>query len=223
MLLVIRRAAGAVTTELSAWSLLASLVLAAAVVVGGRVAWRRYGATQFDSALAWGGAAALMLFCLGCAWPSVDSYWWLLWLPLVAVDHVSRQRFLRGGGSRRDRMEAPKIPALAPPFQGGEFEGVVVQSLERVHDACGGESIRGTLRADFVAGQRHAALYVGFCPPLERLPDVEVEVVDGPDAAVKVVQALAHGVQLELRLAEPAEEACMATVEICATPSLPIP
>ena len=97
-----------------------------------------------------------------------------------------------------------------------------MQRLVRVRDADGGEAIHGTLRAEFVAGQRHATLYVGFCPPLERLPVVEVEVVDGPDAAVKVVQALAHGVQLELRLAEPAEEACSATVEICATPCVPL-
>jgi hypothetical protein len=231
LLLVTRRAAGAVTAELSGWSLLACLMLAAAVVFGGRMAWRQFGATRFDVALAWGGTSALVLFSIGCAWPNTESYWWLLWLPLIAVDRFFRRAYLNDAASRGARprgltrvaIVAPRVPPLAPPFQGGETEGDILQSIVRVRDSDGVESIRGTLRAEFAAGQRHATLFVGFCPPLARLPDVEVEVVDGPDAAVKVVQALAHGAQLELRLAEPAEEACSATVEICATPSAPIP
>jgi hypothetical protein len=229
VLLVMRRAAGALTVELAAFELLASLVLAAAVVFGGRIAWREFDATPFDSALAWGGTAALVVFSLGCAWPNTESHWWLLWLPLVGADHFSRRQFLktasrgaRPRGPTPAGFAAPGIRPLAPPFQGGESEGDVLQTIVRVRSADGVESIRGTLRAEFAAGQRHATLYVGFCPPLERLPDVEVEVVDGPDAAVKVVQALAHGVQLELRLAEPADEACVATVEISATPCVPL-
>jgi hypothetical protein len=224
LLLVTRRAAGAVTAELGAWSLLASLMLAVAVVFGGRIAWRQFSATRFDSALAWGGTASIILLCVGCAWPNTESYWWLLWLPFVGTDHFSRRQFLKSAASRSARPRGPKAEAIAAPnFEDGESDGDVLQTIVRSRDADGVESIRGTLRAEFAAGQRHATLFVGFCPPLARLPDIEVEVVDGPDATVKVVQALAHGVQLELRLAEPAEEACFATVEICATPSAPIP
>jgi hypothetical protein len=91
-----------------------------------------------------------------------------------------------------------------------------IQRLVRVRDADGGEAIHGTLRADFVAGQRQATLHVGFCPPLQRAPVVEVEVGDGPDAEVKVSQAFAHGARLEVRLAAVAEEDCCVIVELSA-------
>jgi hypothetical protein len=226
LLLVMRRAAGAVTAELGAWSLAASLALAASVVFGGRVAWRQLGATRMDRVLAWCGSAALVLFCLGCAWPDTTSFWWSLWLPAVVADQFSRGAFLESrartaGASPAARVDTAHVRRGVCPR--GRDELAIVQSVERVRDARGVESIRGMLRAEFAAGQRHATLYVGFCPPLERLPVVEVEVVDGTDASAKVVQALAHGVQLELRLAEPAEEACSAAVEICATPSPTVP
>ena len=51
-----------------------------------------------------------------------------------------------------------------------------------------------------------ATLYVAFCPPFERLPQVEVEVADDSDANVKFAQVLHNGAQLEVRLAQPATE-----------------
>jgi hypothetical protein len=97
----------------------------------------------------------------------------------------------------------------------------VLQVVRRIRDDEGRESIAAILRAEFAAGQRHAILHVGFCPPLSHLPLVEVEAGAGPEAEVRVVQAFAHGARLELRLAEPAEEACSVLVEVSATPAMP--
>jgi hypothetical protein len=77
-------------------------------------------------------------------------------------------------------------------------------------------AIRGTLVAEFVAGQREATLYVAFCPPFERLPDVEAHVTDDSMASVKVAQRLHNGAQLEVRLPELAENSLTVTVEFLA-------
>jgi hypothetical protein len=223
LLLLVRRASGGITAELDVASLAATLALAAVVVFGGRFVWdrlRRGAATRFDQAAAWFGTASLLLLCLGAAWPSSQSSAWLLWLPLVGADWYSRSKFLRPRPLNPTHgLMASQTAPFATDFEGEPFEdGSVLQQVVRVRDAEGVESVRGTLRTDFLAGQRHATLYVGFCPPLARLPDLEAEVVDGADASLKVVQAFAHGARLDLRLSEPAEEACCVIVEFVAAP-----
>jgi hypothetical protein len=223
LLFVMRRAAGAFTTELGVAPLAATLLLAAIVVFGGRIVWRRRNANdsgRVEQRLGWVGTGALLLVCFGAAWPSSQSFAWLMWLPLVGADWYSRMQLLRRtqGASVR-ALESSGIPPLTPAVKGGGPEESIVQEVVRARDARGVESVRGTLRADFVAGQRHATLYVGFCPPLERLPEIEAEVAEGPDAAIKVVQAFAHGARLDLRLGEEAEEACSVIVELVAVPA----
>ncbi len=229
-LITARRLSGALSADLAMTPLLAALVLASVIVFGGRAAWRRFtnSAHVADARLAWSGTAALILLCLGCAPPRVDAFGWMVWLPVIAADFVSRTRFLAKNveSPRGENLQTSRIPPLAPPFEGGGCgdDVVVVQELTRVRDAAGIETVRGTLRADFAVGQRHAMLYAGFCPPLVAAPDVEFAAVDGPEASVKVVQALTQGVELELRLPEPADEPCSVTVEIVAAPpSAPLP
>ena len=110
------------------------------------------------------------------------------------------------------------LSASRPPAEPGAVASRVLQQVVRMREADGGEAIRGSLLAEFVAGQRNATLHVGFCPPLERLPVVEAETGDGPDAEVKVAQAFAHGARLEVRLAAVAEEDCSVIVEMIAKP-----
>ena len=92
----------------------------------------------------------------------------------------------------------------------------LLQQLFRIRNAAGEETIYGTLRADFEGGQRNASLYVGFCPPLTHPPRVEAEPVDGPAATLKVVQALAHGARVDLRLDRPANQDCHVMVDLAA-------
>jgi len=92
----------------------------------------------------------------------------------------------------------------------------LLQQLFRIRDAAGRETIYGTLRADFQSGQRNASLYIGFCPPLDHHPQVEAEPVDGPAATLKVVQAMAHGARVDLRLDRPASQECHVLVDLAA-------
>ena len=73
--------------------------------------------------------------------------------------------------------------------------------------------IQGTLLAEFVPGERSVILYVAFCPPFERLPQVELE----SSADARLMQTLHNGAQIEVRLPRVAQAAASATVEFYAT------
>jgi hypothetical protein len=225
-LVVIRRVTGAVDRSLAVGPLVVTLLVAATVLVACRVAVDDL--ARFDkrerTTFAWCGALALWLLCLACAPPSVRHYAWLAWLPIVAIEHVSRSRFLEHDAATLRVAEPSAILPVSPALAADDSDHeLVVQELVRVRDANGLEAIRGTLLAEIIAGQRHATLHVGFCPPLDGAPTIEVEIADGPDASVKVTQAFAHGAAFELRLAESAEEACAVAVEFHAAPSAPLP
>jgi len=94
-----------------------------------------------------------------------------------------------------------------------------LQQFTRYRAADGTQSIHGTLLADFVPGERSTTLYVAFCPPFERLPSVEAEAIDDASASVKLTQLLHNGVQIEIRLSQPANEKQTVTIEMVATDS----
>jgi len=265
--LITRRAAGAFSEHLPTIPLLATIVLTAMVVLGGRVAWRaaspprRREQLQFrEQTVGWGGTLALGLMFLGCSFPSFGYWNWLCWLPLIIADYLQRDWFFEtappawtprlhdhepGLSPWRPRTDGAASAALLPlapvreetrehyPLFEREFDeatadeeqGVetldanVLQQLTRIRNENGVESIFGTLRAEFAAGQRHATLHVGFCPPLAGVPTVDADPADGPDATVKVIQAFAHGARLEVRLAAPATEPCSVLLELTAAPT----
>jgi hypothetical protein len=95
---------------------------------------------------------------------------------------------------------------------------LLLQQLARVREEDGAEAVQATLVAEFIAGQRQATLHVAFCPPLEGVPVIEMEVIDGPEAELKVGVAYCHGARVEVRLGEPAEEDCLVIVEMVARP-----
>ena len=93
----------------------------------------------------------------------------------------------------------------------------VLQQLTRFRTADGKDAIRGTLVAEFVAGERQTTVYVGFCPPFELLPQVEANATGDFEAEVKLAQVLHNGAQLDVRLSEPAEEAVAVSIEFFAS------
>jgi hypothetical protein len=93
---------------------------------------------------------------------------------------------------------------------------IVLQQIMRIRDRAGRESIYATLRAEFLPGQQYGTLHVAFCPAFVELPAVEVELMEGPDADVRVVQVMHHGAQLEVRLSQPATRPAYCTVELAA-------
>jgi hypothetical protein len=87
-----------------------------------------------------------------------------------------------------------------------EFDPGIVQQVTRLRHDDGQESVIGWCRVHFAAGQRQASSHLAFCPPLERVPVIELEQIDGPDARLKAGQTLAHGVRVELKLSQPTGE-----------------
>ncbi|MAT70816.1 MAG: hypothetical protein CMJ58_14975 [Planctomycetaceae bacterium] len=215
-----------------------------AAVEGSRRVWRHlwpcaYTTRQrrMDQAVGWVGSLALLLVAFGCVYPGYYTAEWLIWLPLLFADQFLRQTFFERGVEPASDVQAPQpslsvdeasptgeVPALdyvvAAPADGDDaLAGEVLQQLFRVRDEQGVEAVYGTVAADFVPGQRHAVLHVGFCPPLVRSPEIEAEPCAGPDARVKVLQCFTHGVRLEVRLAEPARKPCRVTVDLAAIPA----
>jgi hypothetical protein len=96
---------------------------------------------------------------------------------------------------------------------------VVLQHVVRLRDRDGREYIHATLRGEVAAGHRRTTLYVGFCPPFAVLPQVDAEVIEGPPGMAKVIQALHHGVQVEVDLDEASLDPVVVTVEVAAYPA----
>ena len=83
----------------------------------------------------------------------------------------------------------------------------------------GTEQVWGVMRVPFERDQRIAIVHAAFCPVLENRPDVEAYAVDGPDASVRATAIHRHGVRLEVRLASPAAQGEVVTIEIIAASS----
>jgi hypothetical protein len=107
--------------------------------------------------------------------------------------------------------------ADATELQQSSAAVLVLQRLTRVRLPNGRVEIRGTVLAEFRAGDRQAAVYVGFCPPFEFLPIIEAKIGDNVEADLKLLQVLHSGAQFEIRLREPAEESVAFTVEFIAS------
>jgi len=80
----------------------------------------------------------------------------------------------------------------------------------------GTEQIWGIVRVHFVPDQRVAIVHAAFCPVLEQRPAVDAYAVQGPDATVRATSIHLHGVRLEVRLARPAEQNEVVTIEVIA-------
>jgi hypothetical protein len=155
----------------------------------------------------------VLLLAIACCWPGSRWIDWLVWLPIVAADwfgpKVFRTPARRGSPAVEDISEPAKCSLPAA-------EGQIVQQLTRVRRADGSEMIHGTLAAQFAPGVRTVTLHAAFCPPFARLPQVDAEAIDGPDASVKIVQVLTSGVRIDVQLARAADRAQCARVEMAA-------
>ena len=76
--------------------------------------------------------------------------------------------------------------------------------------------VEGWLRVPIEPGQRTLIAHVAFCPAFTRAPQVEAEPVDGPDCSIRATTILPWGVRFEIKLDEPAEVASDATMEFVA-------
>lgn len=226
-----RRLLGAIESDLSPDAMLLTAIVAAIVISSTRIAWRRNfpletpaDLSTTDQLLGWGSSTALALLAIGCCYPANRTTDWLIWLPILVADQLWRQNFFDSGEpwvpSDLDQIDwaAGPLPLAGPSPTDPLPTGNMVQQLYRLQDEQGCEVIYGTVRADFVAGQRTAVVHVGFCPPLSYLPEIEAEALPGLTAKVKVVQAMAHGTRLDVRLSAPASSDCQLWIDMAAQP-----
>ncbi|MCH8839461.1 MAG: hypothetical protein IH831_02045 [Planctomycetes bacterium] len=238
LLVVVRRLVGALGGDLPRDAMLLTAVVITATVACARIAWRRAfplrksGLLQRswgDQFVGWGSSVGLALVAVGCCYPAYHTSDWLIWLPMLVADQFWRQSFFDAGdpllrlaeepGKVLDPSSTVKFPSPAKPAKSAQqWQEEIIQRLYRVRNEDGSELIYGTLRADFQTGQRTAVLHVGFCPPLPYLPEIEAEALPGSEARLKIVQALAHGARLNVRLPSTPTEDCHVWIDMAATP-----
>ena len=239
VLFAVRRMWGSLVTELPPTTMLITAFVATAIATFSRIAWRRVrplrltresGNNWTDYFVGWGTSVGLLLMAVGCCYPAYHNSDWLIWLPMLVADQFWRQSYFDAGkpGSDLDIASAEAIAATPttlpfPAERNGTERTVedsqeIVQQLYRVRGDDGRELIYGTLRADFHPGQRTAVLHVGFCPPLPYLPEIEADPLPSSSARLKVVQAMAHGARLDVRLSEIPDTDCHLWIDMAATP-----
>ena len=62
-----------------------------------------------------------------------------------------------------------------------------------------GEIIEGGVRVEFADGQRDVTVHVSFCPPLESVPVIETEDLEGDGLEIRVAAAFPFGARLTVR------------------------
>ena len=196
-LLFVRRLSGALDTPLAP----APLIMTAT----GLLAWASAIRLRLrDRRVDWLAAVVLVLFASACSFPGSRVLDWLVWVTALAASGLIPAR--RNSPAIRSEKDAEQL----------------LQQLTRSRAADGCEAIHGTLVAEFALGERTAVVHVAFCPPFERLPSVEVEVVDGPACDVKLAQVLHQGARLEARLSRASTASQRVTIDFAATDRSPL-
>lgn len=200
ILFIARRAMGAFTAELSWQALTVAAIVSLAIVVGLRILWRQTfpDPTAVDPWIGWGGTLTLLLVAGGLSFP-LEGRDWVIWVPALLTDQWLRKHF------SRSKALSESIAAKTP---------AAIQQITRIRRADGGETVCATLLAEFVADQRTATVYLGFCPPLGSPPELKIETF--PGAECRIVQAFPHGVRIDVRLPQAAREPTSVTLNLTA-------
>ncbi len=227
LLVFVRRLLGPLSGELPPAIMLFVALATAGMAAFARIAWRRNfplgspaDLSSTDLVIGWASSLGLLLLAVGCCYPGYRTEDWLIWLPILIADQFWRQTFFDAGEPWIHDETTDTEDTLVPALEVVELpqDENLVQQLYRLADEDGQEIIYGTVRADFVAEQRTTVVHIGFCPPLTYLPEIEAEALPGSIAKIKVVQALAHGTRLEVRLPAPAEEDFFLWIDMAARP-----
>jgi hypothetical protein len=225
LVLISRRAVGALAAPLPPLQLVTTAIVVAAWAWTIRAVWWRWmpiGTGPADRLVQWTPSVGLLLVATACSWPGSRWIDWVVWLPIVASEWCGAKLHAIPARPSALRRTVPGSPAVTdvpratksgPPAD----EEQTLQELTRVRQADGSEMVYGTLAAQFAPGARVVTLHAAFCPPFARLPRVEADVGDGPEAIVKIVQVLTNGVRIDVQLARAAERAECVTVEMSAT------
>jgi hypothetical protein len=114
--------------------------------------------------------------------------------------------------------KGPASLAVTPPLEVfTEGDGFLQQQTRR-RTTAGGECIKGTVLVSFRVGERVAVAHVGFCPPFQETPTVQLSTAyDEMDASVAPGEILPWGLRVECKLEEAAEEPFDIPIDFVAT------
>jgi hypothetical protein len=205
--LLTRRLAGAFTAPLPT----PQLLLTASILVAWAIAVRELTSRNIiHTSLC---LVVLLLTAIACSYPGtrvIDWFVWpsamfiVAWIP-TAIRHSNEPVVLRIDST----IDSEHANDDEPREQ-------ILQQLTRFRTEEGHDALRGTLAAEFPAGERQLTLHVAFCPPFERIPEVDADLADDSDASVKLTQILHNGAQLEVRFPEPVDEPISIALELFA-------
>jgi hypothetical protein len=226
LLILVRRASGALVAPLPAGLLVGWAGLLAVLAV----AFRRFIplAVPIHSRswlyVIWTApSAVLLLWSIGLSVAGSGGGLWCLWGLLLLEEGWSWKELPRMPPTRTESRVAP-LNAACPPAEAAsglgtldhsndEIDESVSQQIVRSRHDDGCEAITGWVRADFAPSSRHATAHVAICPPFSRTPECFAEQMDGPSAQIKVAQVLSHGVRFEIKLDQPADLGARVLVE----------
>jgi hypothetical protein len=154
---------------------------------------------------------SILLFAFACSFPFNRFVDWLVWAPTVAIGgilpiYLQRQSQCQTPGG----PHPPRISIASEPSE------QVLQTITRIRADDGRESIRASLWVEFAPGDRNATVYVAFCPPFRRLPEVDVDFDDAIVSAVKLTQVLHNGAQVDVTLTDPAAADTVVAIDLFA-------
>lgn len=118
--------------------------------------------------------------------------------------------------SQRSQTELEVDEANSSLEEAASLQAGISQQVERGNWEDGGEFVHATLRGQFAEGDRGLHLHLGFCPPLQSVPEVEFEQVAGPEVQIQLGQCQIYGLRLDLRLTRPQSESAEVVVAVSA-------
>lgn len=228
LLFLARRMAGALVQPLPGFSLVGVAGLGLLMGLGWRLGWQARGRPETSLALVAPVLPGLALFLLLCVLSLPGTANWALMLTWLAFLSGEAAWWWTAYTSLRQpiarRRDPPRVVAEPAAEVGAANENglpeEVFQQITRFRDGKQ-ERVAAMLRVSFAAGQRVSVTHLAFCPPLGGIPELAAEVTEGADASVTITNPQPFGARLEVRLAEPAEDAGNVFVEVAGHAPIP--
>ncbi len=233
VLLVVRRASGALVQPLSPAALVACGLLLGIWAVAAHEWMSASGVRKgafWRSPRAWMPPVVLLLACYALLLPGSSALGAAGLMALLAGAEATAWKLARRGKLPEPRQviglsapqRSPGGTAIETQADGiatsaAESTENVIGEMVRRREADGCEAIRGWVQADLAAGQRTAPVHVAFCPALAGMPNCEAEQVAGPPATIRVAQVLPYGARFDVKLDAPAPGPVTVRIEFSAT------
>lgn len=222
VLLLVRRATGALVLPLGGLSLVGVAGTGLILVGIWRLGWQARGNGETYLAPAAPVLPGAALFLLLCALSLPGTANWALMLTWLAFFTCEAAWWWAAYSANKQRVTGhaapPSVPRNTPAAAESEpcDEPVGENVFQQITRSREGEleRISAQLRLAFSVGQRVAVTHLAFCPPLAEVPELEAEVTDGPDASVALTNVQTFGLRLEVKLPEPMDEPCSVTVDV---------